>query len=114
MVVAVVTRANLEQRTFEAPAEQLNAVKDVLEERIRQDELWGGPSHDDRHGPISWVAFIEEHNDKARAQLEENGDHFGGHYYIDDAARERYRRRLVEVGALALAAIESLDRETSS
>jgi hypothetical protein len=70
----------------------MNAVfDDIRAERARQDEKWGGPEHDDEHGPRSWRRFIRSH----LAKSERRGE---------------YRQRILEVAALAVAAIESYDR----
>jgi hypothetical protein len=66
-------------------------------ERERQDEQWGGPDHDDRHGWEEWTWFIQKQLNIARSRVEKG----------DEA---EYRRRLVNIGALAVAAIESFDR----
>lgn len=68
---------------------------DILTERMAQDRKWGGPKHDDAHEVSEWVVFIQEKLDRA-----EEAD--------DDAG---YRRRMVQVAALAVAAVESLDRQ---
>jgi hypothetical protein len=76
-------------------------LADVEWERDKQNQQWGGNEHDDLHGPRDWAAFITEHLGKA----------------LDEAEREReperhsrYRRRLVEVAAVAVAAVETYDR----
>lgn len=68
---------------------------DIFAERMAQDRKWGGPKHDDAHDVSEWVVFIQEKLDRA-----EEAD--------DDAG---YRRRMVQVAALAVAAVESLDRQ---
>lgn len=77
----------------------MSVYDDIKAERQRQDEKWGGPEHDDLHHEGDWVEFILEHANKA---LVGPGVHL--------ASLAGYRRRLVEVAALAVAAIESLDR----
>jgi hypothetical protein len=69
---------------------QTAIVKEILVERDRQDDKWGGPEHDDDHYDEDWVRFIEEHAKKSLT-----GD---------------FRKRMVEVAALAVAAIEFNDR----
>lgn len=81
-------------------------LTDIIAERGRQDAQWGGPPHDDDHSPDEWLEFIEHQVDAAHALIgagseDENGEPNG------DA---RYRQRLVKIAALAVAAIESLDR----
>jgi hypothetical protein len=76
---------------------QHRIVAEVIGERERQDAQWGGPEHDDRHLANDWVAIIVRHLGLA----------------ADDAAAtdpERFRRQLVRVAAVAVAALESFDR----
>lgn len=72
-----------------------NAIRQILEERRRQDQQWGGENHDDEHDACEWLAMIDEHRARARKVVHD---------------RDAYRARLVVIAALALAAIESFDR----
>lgn len=67
----------------------------ILQERERQDLKWGGPKHDDKHGLHDWVAFIIKHLGKAVT------------WPIN---RSVFRRQMIRVAALAIAALEWLDR----
>lgn len=67
------------------------AFYDVIQERSQQDAQWGGPEHDDKHDAADFAEYI-------RIQL--------GRMTEDEC-----RVRLVKVAALAVAAIESLDRK---
>ncbi len=69
-------------------------LSDVLMERRRQDGKWGGPDHDDEHVETDWIAFIKQRLDFGRSDK-----------------RKTYRQRMVEIGALAIAALESHDRK---
>ncbi len=71
----------------------VTVLMEVLAERARQDKLWGGPDHDDGHPFGDWLDFI---------QLQLSGL-FGG----DGSARGR----LIKIAALAIAAVESMDRQ---
>ena len=73
---------------------QSRALTDVLSERHRQDLKWGGPEHDDEHVPTEWKKFIE-------ARLG----------YGLNVRLKPYRQRMVEIAALAIAALESFDRK---
>jgi hypothetical protein len=73
------------------------AVTDVMLERARQDAKWGGPEHDDEHTVAQWVELIQDYAGWARVMAGMN-------------SRDKARRRLVQVAALALAAAESIDR----
>lgn len=75
----------------------VKAVKDVVSERTKQDEKWGVQNHD----PLLWNAILgEEFGEVSKAILE--GDMKG------------YREELIQVAAVAIAAIESLDRNNNS
>lgn len=69
--------------------------REIESERDRQDAKWGGASHDDEHATYDWAIWIRD-----RATLIAHGL----------SAPER-RRLLVEIAALAVAAIESHDRK---
>lgn len=84
---------------------------EIAAERMRQEVKWAesGPphygrwgAHDDQHGPRDWSSFIVEHLGRA-VRAAEHGDLVG---HRDDS----YRQRMVSVAALAVAAIEALDR----
>jgi NTP pyrophosphatase (non-canonical NTP hydrolase) len=67
---------------------------EVVDERKRQDDRWGVQNH----GPDGWLTILmEEVGEASRAVL-------GGW------ADNKYRRELVQVAAVAVAAIECLDR----
>jgi hypothetical protein len=76
-----------------APMPQL---KEVLHKREEQDSEWGGPAHDDEHSLSDWLTYIDKQLGRA------------GEAVVTDTAE--YRRRLVDIAALALAAMESFDR----
>lgn len=71
-----------------------DVLGEVKEERERQDTKWGGPEHDDRH-PLSDFA-----------------DYIAGRVHGIRGGRNE-RANLVEIAALAVAAIESMDRKAS-
>lgn len=81
--------------TDEEMKKRLHVLAEVAEERKYQDTRWGGADHDDVHeNEESWLRYITEY---ATAQ---------------DRAREyNFRKRMVKVAALAVAAIESWDRK---
>ncbi len=69
----------------------------IRDERARQDAQWGGPEHDDTHTAFDWMTYIQKQLDKyGRAQ-----------------AFELERDAFVKIAALAVAAIESLDRKAN-
>lgn len=72
-------------------------VKDVVAERQRQDQKWGGPQHDDQKSPNDFVQHIEDYAGWARVMA-------------GMGSFDKYRRRMAQVAALAGAAIEASDR----
>lgn len=64
---------------------------DISNQRILQDYQWGGAAHDDQHLPMEWMAFIQKQVTAARST----------------DARERF----IKIAALAVAAVESIDRK---
>lgn len=76
---------------------------EVRLERQRQNNKWGGPKHDDKHVYREWPAFILEYAAKAmRDDPQDEG-------YIEPA---NFRRRMIQIAALAVAAVEYSDRKT--
>ena len=75
------------------PNELTMAYVDIVKERDRQDEKWGGPAHDDRYSLDDWHGYLRQH-------IAELG------------VRGEARQVLVEIAALAVAAIESIDRKS--
>ena len=74
-------------------------LTEVQEERKRQDEKWG----EQDHPPCDWLMILgEEVGEANEAALE----HKFGDWPID-----RYRKELIQVAAVAVAAVECLDRQ---
>jgi ribosomal protein L11 methylase PrmA len=101
-----VTVSNHESNNEAAETAKLHAIMraqkatnrvldDIMRERDRQDAKWGGPEHDDEHWEEHWQSFIEE-----RLNTKEFPMH------------PSYRQEMVEVAALAIAALESFDRKS--
>jgi len=80
----------------------------VARERSRQDAKWGPQNH----SPVEWIAILtEEVGEAAKEAVEIHfAKQFPQHYPDDLERMERYRAELVQVAAVAVAAIESLDR----
>lgn len=74
-----------------------NVYDEIRTERHRQDELWGGPAHDDSHDWWAWADYINERTAKLKAD--------------EEPARPRQRELYLHIAALAVAAIETYDRE---
>lgn len=77
------------------------ALEEVAIERQRQDGKWGGAEHDDRHSTAEFVQLIEDYAGWARTMAGMNSP-------------AKARNRLIQVAALAIAAVESIDRKTGS
>jgi hypothetical protein len=74
-----------------------NVLAEVGAERTRQDAQWGGAAHDDALPIDEFVRLITDYAGWARVKAREG-------------SRVEARQRLVQVAALAVAAVESLDR----
>jgi len=73
--------------------ETVHVSTEVILERKKQDLKWGPQNHD----PLKWIAILgEEFGEVAKAVLEKDLDN--------------YREELIQVAAVAMAAVESLDR----
>jgi len=77
-------------------------LNEVLSERERQEKLHGV---DPKHTPETWLMILgEEVGEVNKAALETR---FG----VEGASWEQYRHELVQVAAVAVAMIESFDRQ---
>lgn len=63
------------------------------------DRTWGGAEHDDQHSRRDWIAFI----------VRQLGD---AERWADFIATAEYKDQLIAVAALAVQAIESVNRIT--
>ncbi len=87
-------------------------LEEITAERERQDALFGGPGHDDTHTATDWGAIIMRHlglcfDDGKPADVCLMSDHCAGYDPV------RYRRQLVRVAAVAVAALETFDRKVA-
>lgn len=73
---------------------------DVVEERNRQDTKWG----EQNHHAIEWLSILGE--EVGEAFKGANEAHWGGKSY------ENYRAEMIQVAAVAIAAVECLDRNS--
>ena len=80
-------------------------LDDVLKERLRQDEKWGPQFHN----PAQWMTVLmEEVGEAAQEALRVTFGHMPAQKAI---AYQHLREELVQVAAVAAAAIESLDNQ---
>jgi hypothetical protein len=76
-------------------------IGDIFAERANQVEQGYDQANDDATKPKEWVAYIDKQIGKAfNAQLSRDADDF--------------RDRMVKIAALALAALESIDRQVAA
>ena len=69
---------------------------EVDAERENQNGQWGGADHDDKHSLADWNRFIDHQQHEAT--------------YEDTLPQ--VRKRFIKMAALAVAAVESIDRAT--
>lgn len=84
-----------QERKVVRTTSMVEVLTEVANERDRQDEKWGGPGHDDTHDSDDWVHFIELRCVRA----------------LQAKTGVSYRVRMVQIAALAVAAIQSFDRK---
>jgi NTP pyrophosphatase (non-canonical NTP hydrolase) len=79
-------------------------LKEVKEERERQDGIWG----EQNHKPIEWMAILmEEVGEASKEALEA---YFEGKAKDRKFLLKRYRKEIIQVAAVAISMIESFDR----
>jgi hypothetical protein len=81
-------------------------IAEIHAERDRQGAEWGGPEHDDTHNLAEWFDFIE-HQD--RQYMKFVRDHCEEQQ--ETLFQAEARNRFIKIAALAIAAMESLDRK---
>lgn len=86
----------------EMQADEKFIYDDICDERIRQDQQWGGDAHDDQHGVLEWLGFIDHQTDKAISET--------AGLQTDRSIAPHVRARLVKIAALAVAGMASIDR----
>lgn len=89
---------------MEPPEELACAVRDVIKERVAQQKKWGEQNHD----PFVWLAIAQEELGEAsqealKTRLESSLVELADH-------RQALRDEAVQLAAVALAFVESLDR----
>jgi len=75
----------------------LAVMLEIAQERVKQDQLWGGPIHDDKHNVYDWAEFILKQL-KGLVMVEHGG------------LTSNFREQMVKIAALAVAAIQWHDR----
>jgi hypothetical protein len=77
-------------------------------ERRKQDEQWGGPAHDDEHCRFDWLRFIEMYT--AQANVAALTSMYPDNELVATSIA-RYEKKLIQIAALAVAAIQSSRRK---
>jgi len=77
----------------------IGILRDITKERRDQDRTWGGPENDDKHTGFDWVALITKQLGRAVDEA-----------FVGNAPD--YVFAMVRVAALAVAAIESVRRQS--
>ena len=71
---------------------------DILDQRAKHKEQWGGMWYDDTHNEKEWLWYMTVQLEKAVTAIE-NGD------------SNEYRNRIIRVMSLGYDALESFDRK---
>lgn len=79
-------------------ASVLAIMAEIREERKRQDNQWGGAGHDDQHTSADWASYRGKFENR-QLRRDRDGD-FG-----------LQRADLIKIAALAIAQVESMDRQ---
>jgi hypothetical protein len=84
----------------------LSISGEVREERERQDKKWG----EQNHAPIIWIGILTEEVGEAAKAGNEIHFHKSHQGELYKGWLKNYREELIQVAAVATAAVESLDR----
>ena len=79
----------------------------VLDERERQDQRWGRQDHD----PVYWAGILAEELGEVAKEAIEIAPFAARGERTRDESLARLRRELVQLAAVAVAAIEWIDRQ---
>ena len=89
------------------------ALADVVAERQRQEQVIGySTDHDDRLSPADWIVILVRHLGMGCFDGSPDGScSLSSDEPLASHDQERWRRQLVRVAAIAVAAVESQDRK---
>lgn len=82
------------QPTWEEVRATGQVLQDVADERTRQRQMWGN-THDDSHSTLDWLILIQHWRDGALIRADNI---------------TKLRKSYVDIAAIAVAAIEQIDR----
>jgi NTP pyrophosphatase (non-canonical NTP hydrolase) len=77
-----------------------NVLQEVFDERLRQDAKWG----EQNHTPVEYFAVLAEEVGEVAKDAVEN------RFNPDEGSVANMRAELIQVAAVAVAMVESLDR----
>ena len=80
-----------------------NTLAEVRAERAYQNDKWGTTSDDTRNTPFHWVAYLAKYST----------GWLRGEWVFTTEATNAFRTAMIKVAAIAVAAVESLDRQRS-
>jgi len=89
-----------------------HVLMDISDERLRQDAKWGVQNH----SQMIWLGILAEEFGEAAKEINELHFRPGDAVHIDNSHEckphriERVRAELIQVAAVAVAMVESLDR----
>lgn len=85
---------------FEMSTIKMNAIfSEIAKERSHQDQVWGGPEHDDLHNMRDWACYIMLYLGRAVGKEANWGRN-----------ESFVRTMFIKIAALCVAAIQSIDR----
>lgn len=85
----------------------MSVLDEIQQERQRQDAKWGEQNHD----PVTWLAILtEEVGEVAEQSLKAASEATNGLDVLASHHRSLYRQEMMQVAAVAIAALESFDR----
>jgi hypothetical protein len=79
----------------------MRVAKEILHERLLQDDQWG----EQNHHPFQWLAILGEEVGEANKEALED--------FVKNGVKakfQKYRAELIQVSAVAMSMVESLDR----
>jgi len=84
-----------DQKATHAKLTQASIISDVIDERNRQDKKYGGAPFDDRKSMDDWIRILYSYLYRLDGWICHHGV---------------WRKKLIQIAALAIAAVESIDR----
>lgn len=79
------------------------ALLEIKAERVYQDNKWGTTSDDTQNTPFHWVSYLAKYST----------GWMRGEWSFTKEATDAFRTAMIKVAAIAVAAVESIDRQRS-